>query len=157
MAAFRRNLRLLLLVCGAVLFTSVSYTSADVRISGVGDFSFGVWGGVADLVSSDPVCIYNSASAAYTITASGSGPGGNLSLASGGNSLGYDVAFRGSVGGYVTLTANSPQSFSAANQISNSCGGGTNADVRVTVSASNLLAATAGSYSGTLTVTVGPE
>lgn len=150
-------MRLLSLLCGGALLISSPYAAADVRIVGVGDFSFGMWGGIGDLVNSDPVCVYNSASAAYTVTASGSGPGGDFTLVSGGNSLLYEVAFRGSAGGYVTLEANSPQSFSAANQVSNSCGGGTNADVRVTVSASNLQAASAGSYSGTLTVTVGPE
>jgi hypothetical protein len=129
-----------------------------VRISNMNDFSFGSWTGVGDLVQSDSICIHDSSTAntnRYTIRATGSGGGGAFSLNSGPNTLAYAVAWQGSQGGIVNLTSGTNTNFRRAST-STTCGGGTNATLRITITEANMLAATAGSYSGTLTILLQP-
>lgn len=125
-------------------FTSVSFTSPSTTMS-------------------EDICVYSSSfPEKYQITASGSGIGGSFTLASGANTLAYQVAWSSSPGqtsGGTSLSAGVPltgQTSSASQKTCNS-GPATSASLIVTIPYSAVDAATAGNYSGTLSLTVIPE
>lgn len=145
------------LILSALTLFPTSSVHADVRISNMDNIGLGSWGGSGAVQSDDDVCIFNDGGPNYLVTASGSGGGGAFQLVSGGNNISYQMQFRGSSGGFTTLTANSSQGFSSANQVSDTCGGSTNATIRISVPESNLLAAAKGSYSGILSIQIDPN
>lgn len=147
----------------AIFAAPAAGQSNNVRITKLSDVGFGMISNLgADSVSSQSVCIYaNTGSNGYTITASGSGSGGDFALASGPNLLNYEVQWN-TLPGQATgtqLTPNLPltgQVSSAGQQTCNS-GPPTSASLIVVLRSSALSGATAGSYGGTLTLVVGPE
>jgi len=130
---------------------------ADVRISNMDNLGLGSWDGSGDVNDEDNVCVFNDSGPGYLITASGSGGGGAYELSNGSEAIQYEVRFKGSSGSFTSIGANSSHSFSAADETDSSCGGGTNASIRVTVQESELLKAHKGSYSGSLNVQVDPN
>lgn len=146
-----RKLILILFCCHLLSI----FAFADVQITDFDDLTFGSWSGSGDLEQSDQLCVYNSASANYKISATS--PSGNFKMNDGGNLLSYEVRFQGSSGGFVQLSYNSPTAFTAANTSSQTCGGGTNSTLKVTVTESALSAAAPGSYSGTITLLLEPN
>lgn len=137
--------------------------SNNVRITKLADVAFGSIANLGvDAVSSQSICVYaNTATNGYRITATGSGSGGNFALASGANQLDYEVQWN-QLAGQTTgsqLAPNIPltgQITSARQQTCNS-GPPTSASLIVLMRSSVLSSATAGSYSGSLTLVVGPE
>ena len=150
-----RLLAILWLVIVFATLCNPSQSSAQVRVTNVNDITFGTWPGSGDLQTMDDICIYNAAIADYQITVDGAGPGGAYLLNNGGHTLAYQVEFRGGAG-WVTLAPGVPQNFTGANLISDTCAGGTNASIRITVPENNLLAAYQGSYSGNISILVSP-
>lgn len=154
------------LVAGLLFALSSAPTLAqsnNVRITKLADVAFGTIANLgADAVSSQSVCVYaNTATNGYRITATGSGSGGNFALTSGANQLDYEVQWNQAAGQTTgsQLTPNGPltgQITSATQQTCNS-GPPTSASLIVLMRSSALLSATAGSYSGSLTLVVGPE
>jgi len=136
---------------------SPSDSLADVRISNMNNIGLGSWSGSGDVSDEDGVCIFNDGGPNYLITASGTGSGGSFRLTDSGNEVEFNVRFKGSSGGFTSLSPNSSHSFSAADQSDSNCSGGTNATIEISVSESDLLAAHKGSYSGTLNLQVDPN
>lgn len=156
------NTRSLLLFYFAFLlfFVPLSEAQTLVRISGMGDFSLGNWVGGSFSPVENSLCIYKSeGTTSYRITPSGSGSGGAFTLSRGAATLAYRMSFRGSTGSAFEFTAppNQSNTFSHANQTSTNCGGVDNAYVKIWFNESALLAAPAGSYSGTLTLLLEPS
>ena len=149
------------ILCRLVVFVGllmpIAISMADVRISNMNDLNLGSWTGMSDLTTQDDVCVYNDAGPNYLMTAEGSGAGGSFLLQSGANNIAYSVDFKESGGSFTGLTATNSESFTGANQVSDTCGGSTNATVRITASNAALLAAASGSYSGTLYLQVDPN
>lgn len=151
---------------GAVAFvcaTPCPAASNNVRISGLTDLTFGTIANLGtDAVLSENVCAYsNSSTSGYRITASGSGTGSAFSLSSGTNQLAYEVQWSASPGqsSGSQLTSSVPltgQISSATQQVCNA-GPASSATLIVVLRSSALSNATAGSYSGTLTLVIGPE
>ena len=137
--------------------------SNNVRISKLSDVAFGAIANVgADATNSQSLCIYaNTANQGYRITASGSAPGGAFSLTSGSFLLNYEVQWNQAPGQSsgtqlspnVTLTG----LISSATQQTCNSGPATSASLILVLRSSELSNAQAGSYSGTLTLLVGPE
>jgi len=137
--------------------------SNNVRISKLSDVAFGAIANVgADATNSQSLCIYaNTANQGYRITASGSAPGGAFSLTSGSFLLNYEVQWNQSpsqssgtqLSPNVTLTG----LISSATQQTCNSGPATTASLILVLRSSELSNARAGSYSGTLTLLVGPE
>ena len=137
--------------------------SNNVRITKLSDVPFGTIANLgADAIQSQSVCVYaNTSNDGYRITGTGSGSGGAFTLSSGGDSLDYEVQWSSSSGQFsgTQLSPNMPltgQITSASHQTCNN-GPATSASLIVVLRSSALSAATAGSYSGTLTLVVGPE
>jgi hypothetical protein len=164
----RLNSRLGAVARGALLAAALAASplhaqSNNVRITKLSDVAFGAIANVgADATSSQSLCVYaNTAIQGYRITASGSAPGGAFSLTSGSFLLNYEVQWNQSpnqssgtqLSPNVTLTG----LISSATQQTCNSGPATSASLILVLRSSELSSARAGSYSGTLTLLVGPE
>lgn len=142
-----------------------SAASNNVRISGLTNISFNT---ISDLTSdaslAEDVCVFSSsATSGYRVTASGSGTGGAFTLApvSGSNTLAYEVQWKAQSGATsgTQLTAGSPLTglVSSASQQACNSGPAVSASLIVVLRAAALSSATAGTYSGSLTLLIAPE
>lgn len=151
------------LLAAALAASPLHAQSNNVRITKLSDVAFGAIANVgADATSSQSLCVYaNTAIQGYRITASGSAPGGAFSLTSGSFLLNYEVQWNQSpnqssgtqLSPNVTLTG----LISSATQQTCNSGPATTASLILVLRSSELSNARAGSYSGTLTLLVGPE
>ena len=137
--------------------------SNKVNITNLSDVAFGSLANLGvDAVSTQSVCLYSSsATNGYNVTGQGSGSGSAFTLASGLQTLAYDVQWSDSAGQSAgsQLTANSPLTGQISGASHKTCNTGptTSASLIVILRSSALSRATAGSYSGTLTLLIGPE
>jgi hypothetical protein len=136
--------------------------SNNVRISGLSDVAFGSVGSLADSISSQSICVYaNTATRGYHISASGSSSGGAFALASGPDLLSYEVQWSPSPGqsSGTQLSPNVPLTglVSTATQQTCNSGPAAAASLILIVRSTAASSAAAGSYSGTLSLVVGPE
>ena len=137
--------------------------SNKVRVSDLSDIAFGTIDNLgADAVRSESLCLYaNTDTNGYNVTATGTGPGGSFELTSGVQPLPFEVAWSSSAGQVsgTRIVPNLPlagQVSSAANQSCTS-GPAATASLVVILRAAALSNATAGTYTGTLTLVVAPE
>jgi hypothetical protein len=161
----RRTLALVLLAALAAMFGSAPLPaqSFNVRITKLNDVAFGSIANLeTDAVNTQSICVFaHTATNGYQITASGSGAGSSFAMTSGASSLSYDVLWNQSPGqtSGVQLTPNvtlTGQTSSAMQQTCNT-GPAATASLVLVLRAAALSSARAGSYSGTLTLVVGPE
>lgn len=148
---------------GIVLALSPFSAAAQeqARITGLSDVSFGTIANfTSDQSIAQNVCIYSSTDR-YSVTARGSGTGNAFTLASGSNRLAYEVQWA-STSGQTSGTALSPN-VALTGQTSFTFLGTTcffgifrTASLITILRASTLSTATAGSYSGTLTLVIAP-
>jgi hypothetical protein len=141
---------------GGLLFPPV--VRADVQVSGFIDFSFGSWGGSGGISDDDDLCVHNSVTSNYYLTATGDGPG--FSLVKGGDTIDYTVRWNDQTGttGNIALSSGVQSALqSGANTSSTNCGGGNNANLQVSITEGELSAAVPGAYTGTLTILIEPE
>ena len=137
--------------------------SNNVRITSLSDIAFGTVSNLsADAIQSESLCLYaNTATNGYNVRAFGSGGAGAFTMASGADTLPFEVQWSQSAGqsSGVQLTPNvalSGQVTSATQQTCNS-GPATSASLVVILRTAALSSAAAGSYSGSLTLVIGPE
>ena len=137
--------------------------SNNVRITKLSDVAFGSLANLGvDATSAQSICVFaHTGSSGYRVTATGSAPGGAFALSSGASLLAYDVQWSASAG-QTSGTQLSPNatltglSSSATQQTCNN-GPATSASLIVVLRSVELTSATAGSYTGTLTLLIGPE
>jgi hypothetical protein len=129
-----------------------------VIVNGLTDFNLGSWSGSGQLRQTDSMCVGTSQSPfRYRITATGSGAGGAFTVTNGISALPYTLEHRGASGAFQTMTAGTALTGQRGSSLA-TCNAGTNtARLRITFTEPNLLGATAGSYSGTITLVVAPE
>lgn len=150
-------------ICLALLATGGPAGAQSARVTGLNDLAFGnVTNLQVDAVRSDSLCAFsNSASAGYSVRASGSGTGGAFTLNSGGRILDYEVQWSSTAGQSTgtALTSGITQGgfTTAANNQQCSNNPSTTASLIVILRAAELSSATAGAYSGTLTITLAPQ
>jgi hypothetical protein len=143
--------------------TSATAASNNVRITQLSDVAFGLITNISsDASRSQSICVYsNSASDGYNVRAIGSGSGGAFTLESGSFSLPYDVEWNSASGqaNGIALTPNVALSglVSMARQQTCNSGPSSSASLIVIIHSSALASAEAGSYSGSLTLVIGPE
>lgn len=155
----------ILCVCGlgGLWADPAAAQASNVRITGLSDVAFGTLStSGADAILSQSVCAYsNSATKGYRVTASGSGASGAFTLASGARTLAYEVQWN-KLSGQASGSSLSPnvaltgQTSTATQQACNS-GPATSGSLIVIIRGSSAGIATAGSYSGTLTLVLAPE
>lgn len=134
-----------------------------VRITNLTDVDFGLIANLqAESRRSQNICVFsNSAGNAYSVAASGSGPGGSFALASGASLLAYDVEWSEQSGqsSGTSLSANgilAGQTSAALHQFCNS-GPTTTASLTIVLRATELSHAREGNYSGSLTLLIAAE
>jgi hypothetical protein len=135
----------------------------NARITGLSDVAFGTVANLqSDSARSQNICVYsNSPTNGYYVQATGSGSGGAFTLASGANALSYEVQWA-SVSGQSAGTMLSPNvaltgQVSSATQPSCNSGPSSSASLIIILRSASLSSASAGTYSGTLTLLVAPE
>jgi hypothetical protein len=155
-------------VAAGALATLLAATPADaasnkVRVTNLSDVAFGTVANLnIDSTRSQNLCLYaDTASSGYNVTATGTGPGGAFELSSGPSVLAYEVQWSGSSGAAsgLQLTPNSPLTGQASSATHQTCNNGpaTSASLLIVLRSAALSGATAGSYTGTLTLIVGAE
>ncbi len=139
----------------ALVAVAAPAAAQSVQVSGLTDVAFGTIGAFGtDLVRSQSLCAFSGLlGGRYAVTASGSGAGGAFTLSNGAAALPYEVQWSTAAGqsAGTSLTANVPLS---GQTMLLSCPvlQTTNTSLIVILRAANLGVATAGNYSGTLTV-----
>jgi hypothetical protein len=133
-----------------------------VQITKLSDIAFGTVADVdQDQTIRQSVCAYSGVlGGRYNVTATGSGAGGAFTLASGAAVLPYEVQWNASGGATsgTRLTANIPLSGQVSTLALPNCTLLSNSgSLIVALRAADLGVATAGSYSGTLTIILAPN
>lgn len=137
--------------------------SNKVRITNLSDVSFGPIANLGvDATRSQNVCLFSDTNSnGYNITATGIGPGGTFQLASGPSALAFEVQWGSSSGqsSGIQLTPNVPLTGQVSTATQQTCNNGppTSASLIILLRSATLSGATAGTYSGTLTLVVGAE
>ncbi|MEG3170364.1 hypothetical protein U1737_19425 [Sphingomonas sp. LB3N6] len=134
----------------------------QVRIDQLGDYSFGLLSSTAiDVKQSRNVCISSTGSGRYTIRATGSGSGGLFTLAGAGAPMVYDVQWSASAGqqnGTALVPGRTLTGLTTtALGLNLGCLLSNSASLIIVLRAAELSTATAGAYSGTLTLLIAPE
>lgn len=146
-----------------ISIASVSPASAKVRVSGLSDISFGTISNLTvDAVQAQSICVYSNGSGqSYSVRADGSGSGGAFTLANGITALAYNVRWNNQPGqsNGTALTAGALLGGQTTNAQNQTCTNGppTTASLIVTLPATALSSAIAGTYGGTLTIIVSEE
>ena len=160
----RSRLRALGIAFAALLAPQASLAqSNNVRITQLSDVAFGSLVNLGvDAVRTQNICVFaHTATGGYRVTATGSAPGGAFALSSGTSLLAYDVQWSPSAGqsAGTQLSPNIPLTglTSAASQQTCNNGPATTASLILLLRSVEMSSASAGSYSGTLTLLVGPE
>ena len=140
-----------------------AHAAPQAQISKLGNIGFGTIANFAtDLQVSQNICVYSTGtSARYHVTASGSGTGSAFTVASGSQTMAYEVQWSSSSGqtsgtplaSGVALTLQT----SGATNATCSSGPATSASLIVILRTATIQAATAGAYGGTLTLIVAPN
>jgi hypothetical protein len=139
--------------------SALSCVHADVRISKLDDTSFGIIATLQTVSNEDRICVYNSSSPLYQLTAYGTGSGSSFRLSNGAAQLPFFVKYRERQEPYVVLTAGQPSVvFSQAETRRETCGGvqATNASILIEILGSDLSSVPEGAYSGVVTLILSP-
>lgn len=147
------------------LVPTCANAATNVRITGLSNVAFGTIANfTSNLSSSQSICIYSNAKTPkdpYQVTARGSGSGGAFTLASGSNTLAYQVQWS-DTSGQTTGTALTT-GVALTNQTTNAAASGcttgpiTTASLIIILPSTEVQAAGAGSYTGTLTLVIAPN
>jgi hypothetical protein len=150
----------------AVLAAPTGARAQQSRVSGLSDVNYGTINSFVDQTNSQNVCVYSGFQIfiwtfprPYSVTATGSGAGGAFTLASGPRTLPYEVRWADAANQTTgtQLTAGVTTAGFDNSQTSQTCAGGENASLIVTVTGTSLQTASAGSYSGVLSITITPN
>ena len=142
---------------------SPAFAAGNVEISKLTDVAFGtITNFGADTVRSQSVCIYSSSpTKGYNVRATGSGAASAFTMANGAKTLAYEVQWNAASGqtSGTNLTASVTRTglVSTATQPTCSAGPATTASLILLVRSAAASSATAGTYSGTLTLLFAAE
>jgi hypothetical protein len=146
-----------------LLLSSVAAYAQQVRVTTLSDVAFGTIANfTSDLINSQSICVYSTGtSGTYHVTATGSGSGGAFTLSSGTNTLAYEVQWSATSGQGTgtSLTAGVALNGLTSTATQQRCTNGpaTTASLITILRATAVGAASAGAYSGTLTLLVAPN
>ena len=151
-------------VAAAASLCAAPATAQNVRLSNLADVDFSVINNLGlDSSRSQDVCAYSqSATNGYNVRASGSGGSGAFTLSNGASgTLDYEVRWNASAGSPsgTLLSPNVPLTGLTSTATQNQCKNGpaNSASLIVVIRSAAATAATAGSYTGTLTLVIAPE
>lgn len=137
--------------------------AASAQISKLANVSFGTIANFSsDLSNSQNICVYSTGtSTRYHVTGTGSGAGSAFTLASGSNTMAYEVEWSSSSGqtSGTSLTSGTALTLQTSTATNATCSSGpaTSASLIVILRTATIQAARAGAYSGTLTLIIAPN
>lgn len=134
----------------------------NVRLTDLSDVAFSTVALAIDSVRAQSVCAFsNSATRGYNIKASGSGANSDFTLSNGASLLPYEVQWSATSGqtSGTPLVKNVPLNGLASTATQQQCRSGpaSSASLIVIIRSDAASSATAGSYSGSLTLVMAPE
>jgi len=133
--------------------------AADVKVSNLRDYNFGLYPGSGGLRDDKNICINVLPRGRYQIVMFGDGSGGRFEVFNGVNSIPYRVFYNDrpqSIGANrVRPSRVLSRQRGASDQLD--CTNGLNANIRIDLRARDLTRASPGRYQGVLTMTVSPE
>lgn len=147
---------------GACLDACPVQAADKARITGLTDINFGTIAGTGDQSVSQSLCAFaNSNLGGYSVVALGSGGGGAFELSSASAALSYEVLWAdaaGQTGGSQLVPGVASTGFvsDARHQACNT-GPSASASLTIVIRGVELDAASSGSYTGTLLLTIAPE
>lgn len=139
--------------------------SQQFQVTGFSDFAFGTsWSSAPTseaTMQDTSICVYKSggSNSDYSVVGSGTGSSGQFFMqrVGGGNQVRYRPLWWTSQTAWFDMNANSSRFINnAANTTSSNCGGSPNARIEIRIQKADITNAGNGTYSGTLTVVVGP-
>ena len=163
MCALRYTATGAMLAAGLCLLAGGPASAQSARITKLSDVAFGTLSSTAsDVSNTQNVCVYvQTLSNKYSIRATGSGSGGAFTLAGVGAPMPYEVQWAASSNqsSGTTLTAGTALTGQSTVTIDQTCSIiiTSTASLIILLRAAALGQATAGAYSGTLTLVVAPE
>lgn len=162
MTAMRAMLPGIMAALCSFALASEQAEAQTVRLTKLSDVAFGNVATASDITRAQNVCAYASnLSGLYSVRASGSGAGGALTLAGPGAPMAYQVQWSATVGATsgTALPANTTVGGFNDGNVVETCNliSTSSASLIVILRAAALGAATAGSYSGTLTLVLGAQ
>jgi len=133
--------------------------AADVKISDLQDFDFGLYPGNGRLQDDKNVCANVIPSGQYQIVMFGDGAGGSFEISNGIDSIPYRVFYndRPRTGGGSRMQEGQPLTSQSGASDQLNCSDGLSANIRIRIQSQDLQAANPGRYRGTLTMTISPE
>jgi hypothetical protein len=140
-----------------------SARAASAQVTQLVDVSFGtITNFSSDITNSQSICVYSTqGSGKYNVTATGSGNGGAFTLSSGSNTLAYQVQWADSPNQTtgVSLSPGVTQNVLRSSATNAICAVGlsSSASLITILTADAVGSATAGDYSGTLTLLIAPN
>jgi hypothetical protein len=154
------------IVAALVAMTAPAPARANARISGLVDVNYGTIANFADQTISQNVCVYSvtgnsSNRRPYSVLATGNGSAGAFTLQSGARTLPYEVRWNDAAdqtsGTQLTNGVNASGFLTGNVNLSCSNGANNNASLVVTITGTSLATATAGTYTGVLTIVITPN
>lgn len=162
--ALKKLLSSFLLFCLAVqgAYAACGVTETCARINNLADRDLGTWSGSGEMNDTYTLCVYvqNDDESNYVVTGTGDGAGSAFELTNGTSNLALEAFFEeDSAPGVRQLTAATPDTFANPDTTDETCGGGASnsAKARVRATDVNLFNATAGTYTGNITLQVSPD
>lgn len=136
----------------------ISVTTVDqIKISGLTDIALAE-APSGEYMGTSGACVYRNASGSYTLRADGSGTNNAFVLSDGGTyAIPYTVNYDDGNGSVPVSAATTLLGRKNANTAAPDCGGSSNGVISVSVAQADIASVPAGTYSGTLTLTVAPE
>lgn len=131
--------------------------SSQILINQLEDYSLGTWSGSGNMALTLQHCV-GPTTGTFRVTAQGSGAGGAFILSNGLSTLPFRVEYRGRDGGFQQLATGVPLTGLQGDALTQCVNLRQQRErLRITVLAADLTVATAGTYNGSLTLTVAPE
>lgn len=128
-----------------------------IRVSDISDIDLGIWDGRSDMKGSTSVCIFKNVAGSYSVTLTGSGDAGALTLTNGDKDIPYSVRYTDGQEGFKSINKGiALTGLSSSSQLLN-CNNSTNSSLEIMVLNSTLAAFTPDRYLGVLTLLVAPE
>jgi hypothetical protein len=152
-----RTIRLLALAALALCCLTGAGQAQTVLINGLNNLT-NTWNASTQIQLTETFCVAASNGGEYQVILTGSGAASAFTLVNGSKTLPYTVEYRDNNLAFGPVTPNVPKAgLDSSDTTPTACSGnGARGQVRVTFSATDLAAATAGAYTGTLTIRVEP-
>ena len=146
----------------SLLFGIATAAAQNVRLTNLSDVAFSTVALGVDSVRAQSVCAFSSsATRGYNIKASGSGANSDFTLSNGASLLSYEVQWAATSGqpNGTPLIKNVPLNGLTSTATQQQCNSGpaSSASLIVIIRSDAASSATAGSYSGNLTLVIAPE